>query len=140
GAAGYPTVVIQEGGYRIRTLGVNARHFFTGLVEGASGVRRPARPKANGKGGAKGPLWREAVKPEDATRVRNLVSATGMFSSEEVAIAEELVQERVARGRASGYEFVLLEEDGVLVGYACYGPIPGSATSHDLYWIAVHPD
>jgi GNAT superfamily N-acetyltransferase len=63
-----------------------------------------------------------------------------MFSAEEIAIAEELVQERVARGRASGYEFVLLEEDGSLVGYACYGPIPGSATSHDLYWIAVHPD
>src|SRR3546814_16794024 len=63
-----------------------------------------------------------------------------MFSAEEIAIAEELVQERVARGRASGYEFVLLEEDGALVGYACYGLIPGSAHSHDLYWHAVHTD
>src|SRR3546814_21022110 len=62
-----------------------------------------------------------------------------MFSAEEIAIAEELVQERVAKGRASGYEFVLLEENGSLLGYACYGPIPGSVTSHDLYWIAVHP-
>jgi len=26
-----PTLVVQEGGYRSRTLGVNARHFFTGL-------------------------------------------------------------------------------------------------------------
>src|SRR3546814_14766489 len=43
-------------------------------------------------------------------------------------------------GRASGYEFVLREEDGALVGYACYGLILGSATSYDLYWIAVHPD
>jgi acetoin utilization deacetylase AcuC-like enzyme len=32
-----PTLVIQEGGYRTRTLGVNARHFFTGLAEGAEG-------------------------------------------------------------------------------------------------------
>jgi len=30
-----PTLVVQEGGYRTRTLGVNARHFFTGLVAGA---------------------------------------------------------------------------------------------------------
>ena len=141
GAAGYPTVVIQEGGYRIRTLGVNARHFFTGLVEGA-GAKRPARAAktAAGKPTTKGQLWREAVKPEDAERVRSLVATTGMFSAEETDIAEELVQERVAKGRASGYDFVLLEEDGALVGYACYGPIPGSATSHDLYWIAVHPD
>ncbi len=33
-----PTLVIQEGGYRTRTLGVNARRFFEGLV---SGSQRP---------------------------------------------------------------------------------------------------
>ncbi|MBW3600777.1 MAG: acetylpolyamine amidohydrolase, partial [Planctomycetes bacterium] len=27
-----PTLVVQEGGYRTRTLGVNARHFFRGLM------------------------------------------------------------------------------------------------------------
>ncbi len=31
GALGYPTLVVQEGGYRTRSLGINARHFFTGL-------------------------------------------------------------------------------------------------------------
>ena len=35
GALGLPTLVVQEGGYRTRSLGVNARHFFEGLVEGA---------------------------------------------------------------------------------------------------------
>jgi len=35
GALGRPTVVVQEGGYRIRSLGANARHFFQGLWEGA---------------------------------------------------------------------------------------------------------
>jgi acetoin utilization deacetylase AcuC-like enzyme/ribosomal protein S18 acetylase RimI-like enzyme len=142
GAAGLPTVVVQEGGYRIRTLGVNARHFFSGLVEGVGAAKRPPRPAKlpAGRPAAKGQAWRESVKPEDGERVRALVAATGMFSAEEVAIAEELVQERVARGRASGYEFVLLEDNGSLLGYACYGPIPGSVTSHDLYWIAVHPD
>jgi acetoin utilization deacetylase AcuC-like enzyme len=29
-----PTLVVQEGGYRIRTLGVNARRFLVGLHEG----------------------------------------------------------------------------------------------------------
>ncbi len=32
GALGYPTLVVQEGGYRTRSLGVNARHFFVGLL------------------------------------------------------------------------------------------------------------
>lgn len=34
GALEMPTMVVQEGGYRNRVLGVNARHFFTGLWSG----------------------------------------------------------------------------------------------------------
>ncbi len=30
-----PTLVVQEGGYRTRTLGLNAAHFFTGLADAA---------------------------------------------------------------------------------------------------------
>jgi acetoin utilization deacetylase AcuC-like enzyme len=30
-----PTVVVQEGGYRTRSIGVNARQFFWGLLQGA---------------------------------------------------------------------------------------------------------
>jgi acetoin utilization deacetylase AcuC-like enzyme/GNAT superfamily N-acetyltransferase len=39
GALGLPTLVVQEGGYRTRTLGVNARNFFVGLWRGSHGVR-----------------------------------------------------------------------------------------------------
>jgi len=31
------TLVVQEGGYRVRSLGVNARHFFSGLAHGGAG-------------------------------------------------------------------------------------------------------
>lgn len=34
GALKLPTLVVQEGGYKTETLGVNARHFFTGLWQG----------------------------------------------------------------------------------------------------------
>ncbi len=34
GALKLPTLIVQEGGYRTRTLGVNARHFFEGLWQG----------------------------------------------------------------------------------------------------------
>jgi acetoin utilization deacetylase AcuC-like enzyme/GNAT superfamily N-acetyltransferase len=37
GALRLPTLVVQEGGYRTRTLGTNARHFFTGLLEAVYG-------------------------------------------------------------------------------------------------------
>ena len=34
GSLRLPTIVIQEGGYKIRSLGTNAQHFFKGLWEG----------------------------------------------------------------------------------------------------------
>jgi len=39
GAGGWPTLVVQEGGYFTRNLGVNARHFFGGLWAGAFGEK-----------------------------------------------------------------------------------------------------
>ncbi|MDY7027419.1 MAG: histone deacetylase family protein [Spirochaetota bacterium] len=38
-----PTLVVQEGGYDNRVLGVNARHFFTGFAEGAGLLRSTDR-------------------------------------------------------------------------------------------------
>lgn len=37
GALGLPTLVVQEGGYNTRNLGINARAFFRGLWAGANG-------------------------------------------------------------------------------------------------------
>lgn len=142
GEAGHPTVVVQEGGYKVRTLGTNARNFFLGLAEGIEASRkthqRPRPLPSRGKPGVTN--WRDAVRVDDVEQVRRLVAATGFFSAEEIGIAAELVTERIEKGRISGYEFVMAEEQGKLVGYSCYGLIPGSETSYDLYWIAVHPD
>ena len=33
GELNLPTLIIQEGGYKTQTLGINARHFFTGFIE-----------------------------------------------------------------------------------------------------------
>jgi acetoin utilization deacetylase AcuC-like enzyme len=41
-----PTLVVQEGGYDNRVLGVNARHFFTGFAEGAGLLRDADSGKA----------------------------------------------------------------------------------------------
>lgn len=83
---------------------------------------------------------RETLEPADAQAVRRLVAATGMFNAEEVAIAAELVEETLRRGKASGYEFVMATEGGSLVGYSCFGRISGTEASFDLYWIAVEPE
>lgn len=150
GKAGLPTLVVQEGGYRTRTLGQNAAAFFRGLWDGTEHARAavpvPAPPprsltRQRAKHAADMTIsWRSEVQAGDVDLVRRLVASTGFFTAEEVEIAAELVAERVEKGPASGYHFVVAEREGRLAGYACYGPIPGTDGRHDLYWIAVAPD
>jgi len=83
-------------------------------------------------------FYREEVRPGDPARVREMVASSGIFSAEEVLLAVELVDERLRRGTASGYHFLFAEKAPGVVGYGCFGPIPGTAVSYDLYWIAVH--
>jgi ribosomal protein S18 acetylase RimI-like enzyme len=81
--------------------------------------------------------FRETARPNDREAVRRIVASTGFFSDAEIGVAVELVDERLARGDASEYYFVFAEQDGITIGYACYGPIACTVGSFDLYWIAV---
>ena len=85
--------------------------------------------------------YRDRIVKSDIRTVREIVEATGFFTLAEIDVAIELVQEHLDKGIASGY-FFLLAEDGqdVTLGYTCYGPIPCTQDSFDLYWIAVRPD
>lgn len=142
GAAGYPTVVIQEGGYRIRTLGTNARHFFQGLAAGLAEAR-PASRKRPATLARKSPLPLEFIQnvtQADVEVIRRLAASTDFFTANEVEIAVELVEERIAKGTASGYEFILARQDGRVLGYTCFGPIPATQSVYDLYWIVVDAD
>ena len=99
-----------------------------------SQVANTARPRSNTIG------WRHKLRPGDAEGIKRLVNSTGKFNDAEVAIAGELVEDRLAKGGQSGYEFVLAERQGQLMGYTCFGAIDGTKDSFDLYWIAVNPE
>jgi len=90
---------------------------------------------------ARSPLrFRDEPADGDRKAVRALAAATGFFSDDEVAVAVELVEARLAQGLASGYCFLFADGDDGLDGYVCYGPIALTRSSFDLYWIAVRPD
>lgn len=96
-------------------------------------------PHETGISSTLGGTLRDVVTPADRERVRKLVDATGFFLPAEVDVAVELVDERLARGPASGYHFVFADRGAELAGYACYGPIACTVASFDLFWIAVDP-
>lgn len=76
------------------------------------------------------------ARPQYRAALDTLVRATGVFTDEEVGVAVELYD-----SDDPDYAFVgAFASDGhALVGYACYGPTPGTDRGYDLYWIAVDP-
>jgi ribosomal protein S18 acetylase RimI-like enzyme len=107
-------------------------------------------------------VLRDAVTRADLDAVREIAAATGFFRADEIAVAVELAEDCLTRGpKASGYRFLFAEPGadppGHLkrsraapirgapgkkspLGYACFGPIPCTLASWDLYWIAVRPE
>lgn len=83
--------------------------------------------------------FRDAPAAPDVENVGELVAATGFFRPDEVEVAKELVEERLAKGLDSGYYFWFADFGCGLAGYVCYGPTPCTVGTFDLYWIVVHP-
>ena len=85
-------------------------------------------------------VFRYELREDDPEQIRYLIHATGFFTDAEAQVAEELARERLSKGDASGYYFVMVDRDDKLIGYTCYGPIACTLYSCDIYWIAVHPE
>ena len=64
--------------------------------------------------------------------------STDFFRSDEIDIAVDILREQLVKDE--GYKFVFVEVDNKVVAYSCYGLIPCSLISFDLYWIATHND
>lgn len=82
-------------------------------------------------------MLRTDLREEDIYRVRIVTEATGFFSAGEVGVAVELIEAAFKQGPASGYSFLFAELDDALRGYTCYGRVPCTEASFDLYWIVV---
>ena len=83
---------------------------------------------------------RTKVKESDPQTIEDLVVSTGFFRADEIPVARELAEERLEKGAESGYEFLFAEIGNKTVAYSCYGLIPCTLHSYDLYWIATHKE
>jgi ribosomal protein S18 acetylase RimI-like enzyme len=82
--------------------------------------------------------FRRTVTENDKQNVREILESTGFFYDFEIDVAVELVEESLKTGEACGYHFVFADVDGKTVGYTCFGDIPCTNNSYDIYWIGVH--
>jgi ribosomal protein S18 acetylase RimI-like enzyme len=76
---------------------------------------------------------------EDREPIRTLLTDTGVFTDEEVAIALELMDVVLDKPDQKDYIINVCEEENEVLGYYCIGPTPATQSTYDLYWIATKP-
>ncbi len=114
-----------------RILGAALRDRAVGLERAPAAEPSAPKPRPD--------LVLRDLHPADRPALESLLQATGFFNPEELEVALELVDDRLSNGPASHYRFLVGQLADEVAGYACWGPIPGTAAAADLYWIAVAP-
>lgn len=76
----------------------------------------------------------------DRARLHAMLLETGVFTPEEIEVAMELIDIVLKDPHQEDYKIdcVASDEDQA-IGYICYGPVPMTQGTFDLYWIVVDP-
>ena len=81
--------------------------------------------------------FREQPLESDIQSIASILLTSGFFNAEEQEVGVSLVRERLEQGESCEYYFQFAQVGTSVRGYTCFGPIPGTKSSYDLYWIAV---
>ena len=87
----------------------------------------------------KPPIILRGLDGVDREEIARILRSIPAFRPEEVELALELVDETLNPKPTTDYEWVVAESIGRVVGFACFGPVPLTVGTFDLYWIAVEP-
>jgi ribosomal protein S18 acetylase RimI-like enzyme len=85
-------------------------------------------------------VFRQQIQPSDVEAIADIVESSGFFSGEEIDIAIELAEDRLEKQNVSSYQFLFVEDGKRVLGYTCYGLIPATSYSYDIYWIVISKD
>jgi ribosomal protein S18 acetylase RimI-like enzyme len=85
------------------------------------------------------PVLRD-LRSSDRETLRELLAKAGNFNAAEQSVAMELVDFRLTEPLRDDYRFVVADQSGRPVGYACYGKASLSDGTYDMYWVVVDRD
>jgi len=77
------------------------------------------------------------LKTEDRDRVVQIIEEMPLFRPDEQEVAVEVLEDSMQLGEAGGYVSIVVEREGTIYGWACFGPAACALGTYDLYWIAV---
>jgi GNAT superfamily N-acetyltransferase len=81
----------------------------------------------------------KGIAEHHRNKIEDILRSTEYFYDFEIQIALEIADETISKGtEKSGYFWMKVTDENVLVAFANYGKNPFSTHSWDIYWMAVH--
>ena len=80
------------------------------------------------------------LRHTDKDDVLEALRASGVFSEEELRVADEVIDAGLQTGLDGDYPLFVALIDGRVRGYVCVGKTPLTRGTWHLYWICVHPE
>jgi ribosomal protein S18 acetylase RimI-like enzyme len=77
------------------------------------------------------------LAPHHRAKLADLLAQTPEFTRAEVDVALELVDCTLGDPSSDDYRFLVAEDGGEVLGYACFGATPMTEGCFDLYWLVV---
>jgi ribosomal protein S18 acetylase RimI-like enzyme len=76
----------------------------------------------------------------DQARLHSMLIEARVFTREEIEVAMELIGIALEDPNQEDYRIdCMANDEDQAVGYICYGPVPMTQGTFDLYWIVVDP-
>ena len=80
------------------------------------------------------------LQQKDRTRLQSILISTRFFTPEEIEVAMEVIDIVLTDPNQRDYKIdCTVDDQDQAIGYICYGPVPMTQSTFDLYWIAVDP-
>lgn len=77
---------------------------------------------------------------KDREKLKEILLGTQIFSPDEIEVATELIDTVLTNPNQKDYKiYCMVNNEDQPLGYICFGPIPMTKGSFDLYWIVVDP-
>ncbi|MBS4773459.1 MAG: GNAT family N-acetyltransferase [Proteobacteria bacterium] len=83
--------------------------------------------------------FRNTLCRDDPEAIRRIASSTGFFDKNDIEINFGMAVRALSRSNSfdDDYQFMLLENNGKVIGYACFGKIPTTEANYEIYWLSV---
>lgn len=77
---------------------------------------------------------------KDREKLKKILLGTQIFFPDEIEVATELIDTVLTNPNQKDYKiYCMVNNEDQPLGYICFGPIPMTKGSFDLYWIVVDP-